>query len=617
MTLNSMFTILLWATVLTGCTPHTDTTDDNSTNTAQRRTLLTDFASFRDGSDWAPAFAKAFEQADTVIIPAGTYSCSEVVVPSGKTIRGAGSRTTLEPLSERLIVIQGKKATAEIPISADIADFSNVIALTSTDNLASDDDIMIIGQRNSILQEGTDKLNYDSDWVLGRTRQKSCFYGEFDMIEKVESGRVVTRNGRIFPHYYKNSAREPAPMGNGYSERKSTAIIKIDMVHDVTLSDFAIVGTSSCNTPVKIAYAKDCHVERIAYRSSVETFNSSGKTNLTVIHLNFALRVEVTGCSAEFSQSLIKVMNSKEKTYANYTVYNIFKAISCTECGFDNCTSNWGSHAFSITYTGSGTGGIPSIGCYIRNCSASNCIWSGVTVQQGCYRTTLSGNVVDNSGQGVACAGRCNTISNNTLTCGLPYSTDYYYTHINRGGTMGIAMIEGFGVDATIENNTICGYYTAIAIRDGYEEKNIYQQGNFTVKDNRIGDCLTGFGIYRNKYNTGTVALNTVLSHNEFFHSGLRTMEIAGKQRTTVGVFIPDSTGHIEVIDNSISGFACGVLMEGAVDYINVTDNAFTDCNYGIELSGAGDATVHLHHRGNTFTNVNTTLSGIDSIVDF
>jgi len=206
-----------------------------------------------------------------------------------------------------------------------------------------------------------------------------------------------------------------------------------------------------------------------------------------------------------------------EKSYANYSVYNLFKMISCWYCGFKNCSSNCATHGFSITYNfNSGISGIPSYKCFIDGCTSSGNIWSGITTQQGCYCTYLTNNKVTDSGQGVLTGGRNTLIKNNVVSTNLPFTTNYYYTHISFGGTAGIVLIEGYACGSVIESNTIKGFYTGILIRDGYEEKNIFEEGDISIANNSVSECVNGFKMKKNKFNTQPRNPSIKLKDNNF-----------------------------------------------------------------------------------------------------
>lgn len=478
---------------------------------------ITDYITYKNGQDWSPAAEKALQDSDTLIFPAGRYYCSEINITGGKVIKGEGEMTIFFPLDEKLFNVEGH-IEHEIPIREDIENFSNTILPEKCDNLSPGDDIIIMGQRNSLLMEGTEGINYNKDYVLGRTRKKCCYYGEFDIIDTIVGDKIITRHKRIYPDYFNNNKSEPENKFEGKIERTTSSLLKIKMVKNVKLLDFSITGTAYCAVPINILYGKNCIVDNVSFHTDTECYNKAGdKRSLSVIRVKLSVNILVKNCSSEFSQKLTGQISKIDKIYANYTVYNLFKMISCWYSGFKNCSTNCATHGFSITYNANtDISGVPSYKCFIDGCESSNNIWSGITTQQACYCTSLTNNKVSKSGQGVLSGGRNSVIKNNIVTTDLPFSTNYYYTHISFGGTAGIVLIEGYACGSIVENNFSDGYYSGILIRDGYEEKNIFEEGNIKILNNTVKNCVTGFSVKKNKYNKSINDISVVLERNKF-----------------------------------------------------------------------------------------------------
>lgn len=512
-----------------GCSKPIPDRDDEGSKIPDGAVSLTAYSSFVDGNDWAPAFEKAFSEHDIIYIPKGEYVCSTVKVPSGKTVQGTGAKTIFHPTGIKLFSLEGSCETGQA-VAEDIPDFGSSCTLKEIGNLVPGDDIMIISQRNCMLKEGVPEVNYEPDWVLGRTRQTSVFFGEFDTAQSVSGTSVITSHNRVFPSYYKDNSREAAPPTDGYLTRKTTSIYRMNMVKGVTLKDFCVNGSASCYRVIALKYAGECTVENIHFTQSEPCYNPDGDENLSLIHAYLCRGISVKSCTSGFSQAMISHVLGLDKTYANFSRYNIFKIISCWDSGFESCRSNCATHGFSITRGSSATTAISGGRCYIRDCYSSNNIWSGVTVQQGVWNTELSGNEVTRSGQGICCAGRCSVIKGNKLSTTLPHSTSYYYTHISTtqngktvmfGGTGGIVLNEGYSCGTPtfrtlVEDNEISGFYTAIAVRDGYEEKNIFEEGHMTIRNNRGTDLKIGVGIFKNAYNSSTSDLDIITEGNDF-----------------------------------------------------------------------------------------------------
>lgn len=581
--------------------------------------ILTDYASYKEGSDWAPALKRALADYNQIYVPPGNYFCSEITLPSNSSIVGASNETVFLPLSDHLFVIEGKIG-AENRIAHDIKDFSNTILLDDSNNLAVGDDILIQGQRNSMLREGIAGINYNPDWVLGRTRKSSCFFGEMDVITSVEGSKITTRNNRIFPDYFNHDRHEPQNTGAGFLRRDATTVSKLSMAKNVTLRNISINGTAECFMPIKLYYSKDCLLENITFNISVESFKPDGKEDLSIVYGLFTWNTVVRNCKAILSPELLIILDAKEKAYVNFSNYNLFKMISSNNSGFENCFSNGGSHAFNITRSASpkGRGGIPSVNCFIRNCTALNCIWSGVTVQQGCYNTELSGNIVLASGQGIITGGRKTTIINNMVDTNLPYSTNYYYTEISRGGTLGIGIIEGAACGSTIRNNSISNFYTGIGVIDGYEMKNCFEEGNISIENNTISECLRGFTLYKNSHceTLGQNDLKIVIRGNTFTRTKPQTLRIDSINTDTYGIYLPNMSAGISIKNNVFNQFTYGVWMDRFVNNISITNNRIENNYYGMALTdipnNINNFTIHIHQSDNTFISTPVHTKGFD-----
>ena len=160
-----------------------------------QRVVLSDYAANKSGDDWAGAFAAAFAEGDFVYVPEGEYRCSEVRVPGGKTIAGAGNATRFQPLGKVLICVVGVVEEERL-LAEDMADFSRTMRLVSADGLLPGDDLLLIGQRNSMMRE-----DCGPEWTLGRTYKKTCPFGEFLTVETVEGCIVTTTTATLFPFY--------------------------------------------------------------------------------------------------------------------------------------------------------------------------------------------------------------------------------------------------------------------------------------------------------------------------------------------------------------------------------------------------------------------------------
>lgn len=546
-----------------------------------RQVTLTDYAAHKKGEDWAPAIQKACADAQSVHVPPGRYFSSQVKIPSGATLQGAGNATVFIPLSSRLFDIAGKVGP-EIRIAADIADFSDSLLLESGDQFSAGDDIMIRGQRNSMLREGIAGVNHSVDWILGRTRKSSCFFGEMDVVSSVDGVKIVTANKRRFPDYFKDDSREAAPPGKGFLVRQATTVSELSMAKNVVLRDFSIEGTAKCTMPVRLSHCKDCLVENIAFTTSLESFEKDGEPDLSLVYGIYVWNTIIRNFKAKLSPELLATLDAKEKSYENFSNYNLFKIVSSTASGFENCEANGGTHAFNITRSASvaGGGGIPSVDCFIRDCVASNCVWAGIKVQQGCLGTRVTGNTVTASGQGIVTCGRNTLIENNRVETQVPLSADYYYTHIERGGTFGIALIEGYSCGSTVRNNTVIGFRSGIAVVDGYEDKNCFEEGDLLIENNTVTGCLRGFNLHKNSHceTLGQNNLQIRILNNSFSCApadGDQALESSG-------VWLPNQSAGIEIRVNTFRHFHYGVWMGDFVDSIQMDGNTYEECTIGV-----------------------------------
>lgn len=583
-------------------------------NGSVRQVRLTDYAAHREGEDWAPAIRRAFADAKSVHVPAGRYKSSQVQLPTGSTLQGEGDATVFIPLGTRLFNIAGE-VDPEIRIAADVADFSDTLLLEGGSGLTPGDDILIRGQRNSMLREGTAGMNYSVDWVLGRTRRSSCFFGEMDVVASVDGAKFVTSNKRRFPDYFKDDSREAAPPTKGFVVRQGTTVSKLFMARNVVLRDMAIEGTAKCVMPVRLSHCKDCLVENITFTTSVESFDKDGEADLSLVYGIYVWKTIIRNFKARLSPELLAVLAAKEKTYKNFSNYNLFKIISSTASGFENCEANGGTHAFNITRSASvaGGGGIPSVDCFIRYCVASNCVWAGVKVQQGCLGTEVSGNTVTDSGQGIVTCGRNTLIVNNRVQTRVPHSAEYYYIDIERGGTFGIAVIEGYSCGSVVKNNTVDGFRSGIAVVDGYEDKNCFQEGNLAIENNTVTGCLRGFSLYKNSHceSLGRSDLRIRIVNNTFTCAPTRGDDLG----QTSGIWLPNLTAGVEIRANIVRGFRHSIWMGGFVDFIQIDSNIFEDCAAGVTLEAVSQNpaghVARVKETGNTYTRIMSRSQGL------
>ena len=394
---------------------------------------------------------------------------------------------------------------------------------------------------------------------------------------------------------------------------------RLQAAKNVVLRDFAIEGTAKCSMPIRLSFCKDCLVENIHFSTGVESFAGDGEPELSLVYAIYVWNTTVRGFRATLSPELLALLAAKETSYDNFSNYNLFKIISSTASGFENCHANGGTHAFNITRSASvaGGGGVPSVDCFVRDCTAANCIWAGVKIQQACYNTEVTGNTVSESAQGIISCGRKTLISGNKLSTEVPHSMDSYYTHLERGGTYGIALIEGYACGSVVKNNRVSGFHSGLAVADGYEDKNCFEEGDFLFQDNEVSHCVRGFTLYKNPHGAalGRRDLQLQILNNEF------TCAPTGRAQyeTASGIHLPAMSAGVTIRGNGFKQFQSGVWMAGSVDFIDIQGNRFEDCAIGLELDAippgsTEDPVVRVRGADHSFVRTAVPSKGMDQI---
>ena len=101
-----------------------------------------------------------------------------------------------------------------------------------------------------------------------------------------------------------------------------------------------------------------------------------------------------------------------------------------------------------------------------------------------------------------------------------------------------------------VENNRVSEAATAILIRDGYEETNIFEFGTVTVRGNTVTDCVHAVMVYRHEKNVGEKPFCLIVTDNSFF-GGAAGTRFAGK---TAIALATATTGEI-IRDNTFANF--------------------------------------------------------------
>ncbi len=495
------------------------------------------------GGNWALALSAALSECDSVYLPAGTYRMSSVTVPSGKTVYGDGDDTVIYPLGTTVFEITGTVGE-EIKLAEHMPDFSDTIKLTKSAGAQAGDIIYLMSQRNcTILEDCT------YEWVLGRTYKSgvACFYAEFLTVAEVSDGgkTLRTATNTVFPFYRADGTQESVPRKpegtvSDYPYMRDAATVRlVSPAHDVVIRDLRVIECTE--TAIVGSWMQNCRIERVTICSEEK---SSPKAGLCLLRLSEVLDCEVKDCSFLIPKKPAVSLHQKSENYGDYNIARITRSY---RSGFNGCYSDFSTHAFLI---GKAHKKGTSYGCYVKNCTAENSIWGGVYVSGGCYNTTITGNTVKNSGRGIVVAGRKNYIADNDVTLSLSPQTDYYYVRRVSGGTAGIALIEGCSVDSLVENNRVSEATTAFLVRDGYEETNIFEYGDVTIKNNTVTDCVRAVMVYRHELNVGEKPFRLTLCDNDF-SGGAPGTRFAGQ---TAVVLDPETTGAV-ITGNKFANF--------------------------------------------------------------
>lgn len=469
--------------------------------------ILTDFADRVSDGDWAPALDAALRENDTVFLPAGEYPMSRVVIPSGKTVCGAGSATVIRQLStDQLFNIQGSRPK-QSNLAADMADFSDTFTTKADLGLKPGDVVYLLGQRNCMILE-----DCGFEWCLGRSYASgtATFYSEFLTVKAVSGKTVTTEEHTRFPAYLADGAGEHDPpkpekaVSDWPYRRSSSTVYLVDFVENVTLRDFTV--TDAAGYTVYAVFARDLTVENV---HGVGPSDAASAPSDSFVRLLDCLDCEV--CSCSFTVPVrpdVRLIAGA----GDFGVYVPFRIVGCSRCGFTNCSSDFSSFAFQI---GKKHANGVSADCYIRSCTARDCIWGGVFVSQG----TIGSEISDcdyTAPIGVMCAGRGAVIRDNRFTAAAGAIPYYNFVRDIEGGRCGVMLTEGFSVDSTVSGNVMHGFDTAICVRDGYEKTNLFERGRITVTGNTADGCLCAFRVWKNSFNKGTAAFDLTVTGNEF-----------------------------------------------------------------------------------------------------
>ena len=269
---------------------------------------ITDFRAAVAGGDWHKAFTEAFRVADRILVPDGEYPLSPLMVPSGKTIEGAGAGTVFTPLGSILFRVEGS-AGDEIPVVSHIPDFSSAIEVASVREFAPGDLVILKSQRNCMFREDA------GDWTLGQTTKNSrtCFFGELLTVHSAAGNTVTTEEATLFPFYRSDASQETVKAG--FEMRAGSTLQRIDAVRDTHLKNFTIRVSRACSEIVRIKWAENCTVEQVTFRVSAVPDDS-----FMVLKIYLARNCKAVGCRSEYSSALIADL--QKRMTKNYDCYS-------------------------------------------------------------------------------------------------------------------------------------------------------------------------------------------------------------------------------------------------------------------------------------------------------
>lgn len=131
------------------------------------------------------------------------------MVPSGKTIEGAGAGTVFTPLGSILFRVEGS-AGDEIPVVSHIPDFSSAIEVASVREFAPGDLVILKSQRNCMFREDAGRLE---PWGRRPKTAGACFSANCSRSIRQAGNTVTTEEATLFPFYRSDASQETVKAG--------------------------------------------------------------------------------------------------------------------------------------------------------------------------------------------------------------------------------------------------------------------------------------------------------------------------------------------------------------------------------------------------------------------
>jgi len=503
-----------------------------------------DFGVVGDGiTNDRPALQAAINAAAgrALFIPSGRYLIDAALsIPSNTTVEGELGTTivsTNEALANFFFTF-GSWGTP-VEISAAVGVGATQISTKTPHGLNVGDVFKIQSQRIATSSDA-------GDWRLGWSTGTGAgpFFGEYATVYSVPSSTTVEIDtGLVFPGYRPDRTQE-----TDAAAADSATISKFNAVSNITIRNLNLEGPAS--TAIRFRRAIDCVVENVRYIKP-----NAGR----FIQFDETYRCEGRDC---FVRNDFIVVGD-----ANHDASNSYHIVASQSSGFDRCSVVRGSQCFDITY--SSTSRIPSLFCYVKNCSSFSALFNPITVHPGTYAARIIGNNFSECRQsGISIRANKSIVSNNVVqgTGGV----DRY----------GIYILEGGGKGSIISGNTVIGFQTALGVIDGANKPYGNSWIGVTFHNNVVEDFALGLRRFIS-FGTplATVRQGIIVSNNTFRSSNNTAVAIdtaagRGVNGMTVRGNTFDLTGGVNTVGVQVSSNAHNIL---------VVNNTFN--NVGMPIS--------------------------------
>lgn len=542
-------------------------------------------------NDWSAALQSALEDSDSVFLPAGTYNITKsIALKEGQTVYGEGKATQINSSVTYLFNAAGSIDDERRITERITPDHGKTMRLDSTSGLKVGDWLMLRSASNCLMPEGAGE-----EWLLGSgtgtglDKHQRLPYGEFVCIQGISGRDVTITDGTVYPEY------NPTPKSSEtYPAKTHSTAAKVNFVSDVTVRDLA-VNVNRGGYALRGFFAKDMVMDNVHVDNSKYT---SGYTGIVLIQQSL-------GCQVRNSSYYIPT----EKTTPTYYQLNVFKIVSSQRCGFVNCKAENAEQTVDFSFIASY---MPNTQCYVKDCSFYGARTTGITTHGGNYLTTITGNFISGTSQGIGTRGRGGLIANNVLIGdSKPRNSNYNY---------GIATYQGGSGDTIIANNVIRGFGRGYQhLDEGATPRRIGFSGTI-LQGNTISECRIPVHLFRMW--TGPVKWEYMGIQ---IKDNLIKMQNNPEAAAQSGIFVGRSCLGVKITQNVIRGLEgspfdsdgkrtnnyTGVTFEGDNNDCSVTDNTFINIDTGVRHHGILGDSYSMTFPGNA---VNYTSRGNEYI---